>query len=194
MAHFLKGKFRGLYPAGNSECVRDIFRFRKVSENQVRLEVTRRDAESIMKRFWRYENASITLIPVDENAPRLGGKVQAKSLVIDFRALTLSMNSQYGVYSDNFVTFGTFDKGEGNPLDNEELLLKVMDSDITGDSGLLDKTSFKFEGNNIYFSKEVNEEKDDPELNHPIEETKLDVVVDETWTEALFYGVGNKAV
>lgn len=75
MAHFLKGKFRGLYPAGSSECVRDVFRFTKVSENKVRLQITRRDAESVLKRFWRYENASITLIPVDEEQPRLGGKV-----------------------------------------------------------------------------------------------------------------------
>ena len=194
MAHFLKGKFRGLYPAGNSECVRDMFRFRKVSENQVKLEVTRRDAESLLKRFWRYENASINLIPVDENEPRLGGKVQAKSLVVDFRALTVSMNTQYGVYSDNFVTFATFDKAAGNPLDDEELLLKVMDADITGDAGLLDKTSFKFEGNSLYFSKEVNEERDDVDLNHPVDETKLDVVLDESWTEALFYGIGNKAM
>ena len=33
MAHFLKGKFRGLYAAGSSECVRDTFRFRKTAEN-----------------------------------------------------------------------------------------------------------------------------------------------------------------
>lgn len=196
MAHFLKGKFKGYYPAGNSECVRDVFRFKKVSENQVRLELTRRDAESFLKRFWLYEASSITLIPVDEEQPRLGGKVQAKSLVLDLRALTLSMKTQYGVYSDNFVTFGTFDKAHSadSPLDNEELLLKVMDAEITGETGLLDKTSFKFEGNSLYFSKEVNEEKDDVELNHPVEETKLDVVVDDSWTEAFFYGLGNKAV
>ena len=79
-------------------------------------------------------------------------------------------------------------------MENEELLLKVMDLDITGEHEVLDKTSFKFEGNSIYFSKEVNEEKDDVELNHPIEEAKLDVVLDDSWTETLFYGVGNKAV
>ena len=79
MAHFLKGKYRGFYQAGNSECVRDIFRFRKVSENQVKLEVTRRDAESLLKRFWRYENATINLIPVDESQPRLGGLEEFRS-------------------------------------------------------------------------------------------------------------------
>lgn len=194
MAHFLRGKFRGLYPAGKSECVRDVFRFRKTSENQVKLEITRRDAESLLKRFWLYENTSITLIPVDASEPRLGGKVQARSLVVDFRTLTFGMKNQYGVYSDNFVVFGTFDKDLGSPIENEELLLKVMDNEIHGDSALVDKTSFKFEDNGIYFSKEVNEEKDDVEINHAIEETKLDVLVDESWTEALFYGVGNKAV
>lgn len=191
MAHFLKGKFRGFYPAGNSECVRDMFRFRKINENTIKLEVTRRDVESLAHRFWRYEKSSIKLYPVDENEPRLGGKVQAKSFVVDFRTLTVSMNTQYGVYSDNFVTYGTFAKGSESPMDNDELLLKVMDADVSGDSGLIDKTSFKFEGNEIYFSKEVNEETEDPELNHAIEETKLDVLVDDSWTEALFYGVGN---
>ena len=119
--------------------------------------------------------------------------MQAKSFVVDFRTLTMSMNTQYGVYSDNFVTFGTFDKDEA-PMDNDESLLKVMDADITGDSGVLDKTTFKFEGNSIYFSKEVNEEKQDGDINHAVEETKLDVVIDESWTESLFYGIGNKAV
>lgn len=104
------------------------------------------------------------------------------------------MNTQYGVYSDNFVTYGTFPKSETSPMDDDELLLKVMDEDISGEAGLIDKTSFKFEGNEVYFSKEVNEEKSDPELNHPVEETKLDVLVDDSWTEALFYGVGNSKV
>ena len=36
------------------------------------------------------------------------------------------MQNQYGVYSDDFVTFGTFDKEAGNPLDDEELLLKIV--------------------------------------------------------------------
>ena len=39
------------------------------------MEFTRRDMESVAGRFWRYENATINLIPEDEQAPRLGGKV-----------------------------------------------------------------------------------------------------------------------
>jgi hypothetical protein len=50
----------------------------------------------------------------------------------------------------------------------------------------------KFENNEILFSKEVNPEKSDVEVNHhAIEETILDKVIDESWTEKLFYGVGN---
>lgn len=43
MAHFLKGTFKGFYAAGSSRCVKDVFRFRKVGENKVMMEVTRRD-------------------------------------------------------------------------------------------------------------------------------------------------------
>ena len=193
MAHFLKGRYRGFYPAGNSACVRDMFRFKKYGENSLKMELTRRDAESMLKRFWRYENASITLHPINEEEPRLGGKVEAKSIIIDFRTFTFALQTQYGVYSDEFLTYGTFNKEVGNPMDDEEVLLKVMDADITG-STILDKTMFKFEGNNVYFTKEVNEEACDSEINHAIEETKLDIVIDESWTEALFYGIGNKNV
>ena len=93
MAHFLKGRYRGFYPAGSSACVRDIFRFKKYGENSLRMELTRRDAESMLQRFWRYENASITLHPVNEDEPRLGGKVEAKSIIIDFRTLTFAFKT-----------------------------------------------------------------------------------------------------
>ena len=59
MAHFLKGKFKAFYQAGNSPCVKDVFRFRKLGESKVGMEVTRRDMESFLGRFWRYENATI---------------------------------------------------------------------------------------------------------------------------------------
>jgi len=44
--------------------------------------------ESYWGRFWRYENAKITLIPVDEAQPALGGKVKVNAFVMDFRTLT----------------------------------------------------------------------------------------------------------
>lgn len=126
MAHFLKGKYKGFYAAGNSQCVKDVFRFRKLNEGKLNMEVTRRDMESMFGRFWRYENATINLIPADPNQPRLGGKVHVKSFVFDFQTLTPSWSNQFGVYSDDFVTFATFSKDAGNPIDNEELLLKVV--------------------------------------------------------------------
>ena len=35
MALFLKGKMTGFYKAGTSECVRDIWRFNRTSENKI---------------------------------------------------------------------------------------------------------------------------------------------------------------
>ena len=194
MAHFLKGKFRGFYKAGASECVRDVFRFRKVGENKLYLEVTRRDLETFLHRFWRYESATINLKPVDEAQPRLGGAVEVSGFHIDFRTLTMGSTKQYGVYSDDFVSFGTFDKETGNPLDNEELLLKITE-DIRGESSpVLDRTTFKFEGNQVTFAKEVNDERVDTDVNHAVEAAPLDTLLDESWTEALFYGRGNSAM
>ena len=101
------------------------------------------------------------------------------------------MQTQYGVYSDDFVTFGTFDKEAGNPLDDEEVLLKIVSEDTGENSVVLDKTMLKFENNELFFSKEVNQDKSDAEVNHAIEETKLDKVIADSWTEKFFYGVGN---
>jgi len=93
MAHFLKGKYKAFYQAGSSPCVKDVFRFRKLGESKVGMEVTRRDMESFLGRFWRYENATIQLIPVDEKQPRLGGKVQVKSLAFNFQTFTPEMTT-----------------------------------------------------------------------------------------------------
>lgn len=113
-----------------------------------------------------------------------------KSFVLDFRTLTAGFQTQYGIYSDNFVTYGTFDKGV-NPLDNEELLLQIVEDES---QAVADKTTFKFDSNALHFERRVNEDKTDPELNHAIENTKLDIVHDDSWTELLFYGVGNKQI
>ena len=75
MAHFLKGKFKAFYKVGSSDCVRDTFRFRQFKDTSLQFELTRRDMESTWGRYWRYENAQITLIPLDVTQPQLGGKV-----------------------------------------------------------------------------------------------------------------------
>ena len=77
MALFLKGKFTGFYKAGSSECVKDTWRFYNAGKNKISAIVTRRDQESYAGRLWLYQNISISLTPVDEEQPRLGGRVQA---------------------------------------------------------------------------------------------------------------------
>ena len=81
---------------------------RIINNNLYRL--TRRDMESKMGRFWRYENATVSLFPVDEEQPRLGGKVRAKLLTVDWRTFTFRYKTLHGIYSDDFITFGEFDK------------------------------------------------------------------------------------
>jgi len=193
MAHFLKGKFKGFYAAGNSQCVKDVFRFRKASEGKIYMEVTRRDMESLFGRFWRYESSTINLMPINEEQPRLGGKVHVKSFVFDFRTFTPQVLNQYGVYNDDFVTFGTFSKETASPLEDESVLLALVEDSNGHHGAVVDKTTFKFDNNNLVFVREVNKENADADTNHAISETKLDVFLTHSWTESLFYGVGNTA-
>jgi hypothetical protein len=148
--------------------------------------------ESKWGRYWRYENASITLIPLDETNPQNGGKVQVKAFVMDLRTFTPQLKTLYGVYSDDFITFGEFSKEAGNPLENEELLLKVVDEEdqVTVPS----RTTFRFEDNNLFFKREVNSEIFDTEIEHEVREAKLQPLIDQSWSETLFYGLGNKRV
>ena len=85
--------------------------------------------ETYAGRFWRYENAFISLFPVDVNQPRLGGKVRVKVLAMDFRTFTPSWKTLHGVYSDDFITFGEFKKEAGDPFHDEALLLKIVDEE-----------------------------------------------------------------
>lgn len=148
--------------------------------------------ESRWGRFWRYENASVTLIPVDEAQPQLGGKVKVKAFVMDWRTFTPQLKTLYGVYSDDFITFGEFSKEAGDPLDNEELLLKVFDENdrVT----VPERTTFKFADNGLFYKREVNGEVIDTEIEHEVPEAKLHPLFDQSWGETLFYGVGNKRV
>ncbi len=68
--------------------------------------MTRRDLESVAKRFWKYENTTITFYPLDTNEPRLGGKVQAKVIGLDVRTFMPYQKTYHGVYGEDFVTYG----------------------------------------------------------------------------------------
>ena len=145
-----------------------------------------------MGRLWRYENAYVQLIPLDETQPRLGGKVKVNAFVFDVRTFTPQLKTLYGVYSDDFITFGEFSKEAGNPLDNEEVLLKVVDSN--DNTTVADRVTFRFQDNTLHYQREVNPEVKDSEIEHSVPEAKLHPVVYQTWSEVLFYGIGNKRV
>jgi hypothetical protein len=151
--------------------------------------------ETTVGRFWRYENAYISLVPLDESQPRLGGKVRVKALTIDWRTFTFSYKTLYGVYSDDFITFGSFDKkvtqGE-DPFHNEELLLKVVDEEDK--STVPDRHTFKFENNTLVYKREVNGDSVDAEVEHEVKEARLTPMIEQSWSEVFFYGLGNKNV
>lgn len=148
--------------------------------------------ESSVGRFWRYENAYVTLFPVDDNQPRLGGKVRVKVFSMDWRTFTPSYKTLYGIYSDDFITFGEFSKEAGDPFHDESLLLKVVDENdkVT----VADRVTFRFEGTGLHYKREVNGEVKDTEINHEVPETKLTPLIDQSWSEVFFYGIGNKTV
>jgi hypothetical protein len=61
-------------------------------------------------------------------------------------------------------------------------------------SSILDKTTFRFDENALTFSREVNGEHCDPEVEHAIADSSLVPHHSDSWTEALFYGIGNRTV
>lgn len=148
--------------------------------------------ETKLGRFWRYENAYVSLIPLDETQPRLGGKVKVNAFIMDFCTFTPQWKTFYGIYSDDFITFGEFAKSAGNPLENEELLLKVVDEQ--DNTTVPDRFTFRFENNALHYKREVNGEVKDSEIEHAVSEQKLQPIIPQTWSEVLFYGVGNKNV
>ena len=92
--------------------------------------MTRRDAESTFGRFWRCEVNNLTLIPINPEEPRLGGKVTAHVKGFDVCTFTPYTKTYYGVYGEDFLTFGEFANG-ANPFADEELLLKIFEADQT---------------------------------------------------------------
>ena len=144
--------------------------------------------ESLAKRFWKCENTQITLFPVNEADPRQGGRVQARVTGLDVRTFTPYSKTMYGVYGEDFLTFGQF-KDNSNVGSDDSALLKLFE-DAAED--VVDKHTFKFENNQVTYKREVNGQLVDTEVEHAIEESVLTPHVDQTWSETLFYGLGNK--
>lgn len=57
----------------------------------------------------------------------------------------------YGVYSDDFITYGEFSKEAGNPLEDEETLIKICDDNDR--TTVPDKTTFSFKDNKLSYKR-----------------------------------------
>ena len=101
--------------------------------------VSRRDMMSSFGRFWKYSDTRINLIPLNDNEPRMGGRVQATETCFDIRTFTLSNKSYHGVYGEDFLTFGEF-HSDVDP-ENEATLLEIFEDDSKQVS---DRHFFKF--------------------------------------------------
>jgi hypothetical protein len=62
---------------------------------------------------------------------------------------TPRLKKLYGIYSDDFITFGEFKKDAGNPLDDEELLIKICDENDK--TTVADKITFRFKDNRLSY-------------------------------------------
>ena len=56
---------------------------------------------------------------------------------------------------------------------------------------LQDVSTYRYRNNGLHFERTVNAETTDAEVNHAIDDTQLDIVLDNSWTERFFYGIGN---
>ena len=88
--------------------------------------MVRRDMESLFKRFWKCENTTINLLPLDPENPREGGRVAATVVGLDVRTFTPYKKTYNGVYGEDFVTFGEVAGVE--TADEDDKLLKLMDA------------------------------------------------------------------
>ena len=76
---------------------------------------------SMWGRFWKYADTRIHLTPLDENDPRMGGRVQATETCFDIRTFTLQNKNYHGVYGEDFIAFAEF-HADANPDDEATLL------------------------------------------------------------------------
>jgi hypothetical protein len=115
-----------------------------------------------------------------------------RSLIIDWRTFTPQLKTLYGVYGDDFIAFGEYAKTAGNPLENDELLLKIVDENDK--TTVFDRTVFRFENSKLVYKREVNGEILDTEIEHQVTDGELEPMIEQSWSEVFFYGIGNKNI
>ena len=72
-------------------------------------------------RFWKYADTRIHLTPLDENEPRMGGRVQATETCFDIRTFTLANKTYHGVYGEDFLAYAEF-QADADPESEATLL------------------------------------------------------------------------
>ena len=66
----------------------------------------------------------------------------------------------------------------------------MVEGDLVED--VKDRHTFRFENDRLYYGRDVNGETNDAEVEHAISESELSPSYAQTWSETMFYGLGNK--
>eukprot|EP00350_Pseudokeronopsis_sp_OXSARD2_P003603 CAMPEP_0170546468 /NCGR_PEP_ID=MMETSP0211-20121228/4834_1 /TAXON_ID=311385 /ORGANISM="Pseudokeronopsis sp., Strain OXSARD2" /LENGTH=111 /DNA_ID=CAMNT_0010850953 /DNA_START=172 /DNA_END=507 /DNA_ORIENTATION=+ len=111
---------------------------------------------------------------------------------MNWNTFTPAFKTYYGVYTEDFLVFGEFPKDGENPLENEELLLKICDDN--DNTTVAEKNLFKMVDDSLVFKRDFNGEVKDLEIEHPVQEVALTPMIEQSWSEVLFYGLGNRRV
>ena len=112
--------------------------------------------------------------------------MQATQTTFDIQTFTLSNTHYHGVYGEDFLTFGKFD--DSADVDNEATLLQIFED---SNDAVVDRHYFKFDNGQVSYGRAVDVDRVDAEVEHAIEQTPLSSAVADSWSETLFYGVGN---
>jgi hypothetical protein len=108
---------------------------------------------------------------------------------VDFRTLTPVKKTLHGVYSDDFITFAELK--DAAQIDDESLTRLVTEP---AGGNVLEKTTFRFNNNRLTVEKDVSSERDQEIFCDSIPESQLTGEIEQTWSETLFYGIGNAKV
>ena len=149
---------------------------------------SRKKWDAPIAKFRSQETTKLTFIPLDENNYKLGGKITGSSLEFNWKSFTMESKKFYGVYSEDFIQFGTFE-GEQDPLENEELLMEITKDES---EAVKERFTFRYEDDRVFFSYDTNST--EPEDASNIAENELIPETRTYWSEKLFYGLGNSTI
>ena len=73
--------------------------------------------DSIFRKLWEHEFTKLNFLPLDKENIGAGGRIEGMRTKWNFRTMTPSRRFVYGLYGEDFITFGVYEIED--PLENE---------------------------------------------------------------------------